>query len=414
MTKHIPWILGFIVLLGVAEPAFAENKFAFVVGVNAYPNLAAEAQLERAVADANAVGDALQSLGFDVTRLTHDQTLRAILDAFETFKSKIKTGDTVLFYYAGHGVSLDDGNYLIPSDVPLLGPNDERMAKHWTISEKDFSDDIRSTGAHVAVMVIDACRNNPFPPKGTRALGASTRGLARMAPSLGVFTLYSAREGQLAIDRLPGDADANSVFTRVFVKDLKTRGLSLSELGDRVRDEVADLAKANGRDQVPAIYNDLVGSRSVFLAGPSADGGASKGDRPTASGGARLELALVAKDSLKNAGASLHGFGDDDKTYRIERDITLPGDIERVEATVDTNGNPAIDIHLAAAAIKRMNASAGLLDRQLALVLDGRTVLSVATIKAPLGAEIQVTGRFTLEEVKRLVDAVDPSGSENR
>ncbi|HEV3044006.1 MAG TPA: hypothetical protein VGY52_09050, partial [Roseiarcus sp.] len=219
---------------------------------------------------------------------------------------------------------------------------------------------------------------------------------------------------ELAIDRLPGDADANSVFTRVFVKDLKTRGLSLSELGDRVRDEVAELAKANGRDQVPAIYNDLVGSRSVFLAGPSADGGAPKGERTIASSGARLELALVAKDSLKNAGASLHGFGDNDKTYRIERDITLPGDIERVEATVDANGNPAIDIHLAAAAIKRMNASAGLLDRQLALVLDGRTVLSVAMIRAPLGAEIQVTGRFTLEEIKRLVDAVGPGGPENR
>jgi hypothetical protein len=368
-------------------------------------------QLERAIADADAVGDALQTLGFDVTRVTQSQTLSAILAAFEKFKSKIKTGDTVLIYYAGHGISLDDGNYLVPSDVPVFGPNDERLAKHWTIAEKDFSDDIRTSGARVAVMVIDACRNNPFPLKGTRALGASTRGLARLAPSLGVFTIYSAREGQLAIDHLPsGDNDANSLFTRVFVKELKSPGLSLSELGDRVRDEVAELAKAEGQDQVPTIFNDLVGSRSVFLAGLPAEGSTPK---PTKSGGARLEFALLAKDSAHGAGPALHGYGDD-RTYHVERDITLPGDIERVEVSVDPNGRPGLRIHLTAAAVKRVNASAGLLDRQLALVLDGRTVLSVATIRAPLGTEIELTGAFTLDEVKRLVDAVGPNALESR
>ena len=175
IAKRICGLIGLLVLVCSATSAFAESKLAFVVGIDAYPHLAAEAQLERAVADANAVGDTLHSLGFEVTRVTNDQTLEAILDAFQKFKSRIGIGDTVVFYYAGHGISLDDGNYLIPADVPLLGPNDEQLAKHWTISETEFSQGLRDTGASATVVVIDACRNNPFPPKGTRSLGISTR-----------------------------------------------------------------------------------------------------------------------------------------------------------------------------------------------------------------------------------------------
>ena len=270
MPAQIHRLFCWLFLACLASPALAESKLAFVVGINAYPNLGAEAQLERAVADATAVGDALQSLGFAVTRVTEDAKLETILNRFEKFTSTIQPGDTVVFYYAGHGISLDDGNYLIPADVPLLGPSDERLAKRLAIPERDFSQDIARTGARVAVMVIDACRNNPFPAKGTRALGASTRGFSREAPPEGMFTLYSAREGQAAIDHLSGaDTDVNSVFTRVFLKELKSPGVNLSELGDRVRDEVAALARADGQDQVPAVYNDLLGSRAVFLAGPA-------------------------------------------------------------------------------------------------------------------------------------------------
>src|ERR1700722_19249329 len=269
MPARIFRLLCWIVLMAATRPALAENKLAFVVGVNLYPNLGAEAQLQRAVADATAVGDTLQGLGYQVTRITEDAKLETIVSRFEAFIAAVQPGDTIVFYYAGHGVSLDDGNYLIPADIPLLGPNDERLAKRLAIPERDFSQDIAKPGARVAVMVIDACRNNPFPQKGTRALGASTRGFSRMEQPEGMFTLYSAREGQAAIDRLSGaDADANSVFTRVFLKELKTPGVNLSELGDRVRDEVAALSRSNGQDQVPAVYNDLLGSRAVFLAGP--------------------------------------------------------------------------------------------------------------------------------------------------
>jgi hypothetical protein len=272
MPARIFGLLFWAIVIAATTPALAENKLAFVVGVDAYPNLDAEAQLQRAVADATAVGDTLQSLGYSVTRVTADAKLETIVSRFEAFVANVQPGDTIVFYYAGHGVSLDDGNYLIPADIPLLGPNDERLAKRLAIPERDFAQDIAKTGARVAVMVIDACRNNPFPQKGARALGASSRGFSRMEQVEGMFTLYSAREGQVAIDRLSGaDTDKNSVFTRVFLKALRTPGVNLSELGDRVRDDVAALARANGQDQVPAVYNDLLGSRTVFLAGPSTE-----------------------------------------------------------------------------------------------------------------------------------------------
>ena len=79
------------------------------------------------------------------------------------------------------------------------------------------------------MIVIDACRDNPFPKRGTRSLGA-TRGLAVKEPAEGVFSIYSAGFGQEALDRLPGtDASPNSVFTRVFVEQLKKPGVNLLE-----------------------------------------------------------------------------------------------------------------------------------------------------------------------------------------
>lgn len=253
---------------GLNGPVWAQSKLAFVAGINVYPNLSGEQQLQRAVNDADAVGDALESLGFSVTRVTRDATLDNLLRRFGQFTRTLKPGDSAVFFFAGHGITLDDGNYLIPADIPVLLPSDREIAKKRAVAERDIKRQIVNAGARVAIVVIDACRENPFAREGTRALGGTTRGLSRLEPTEGVFTLYSAREGQTALDHLSRDDDSrNSVFTRVFVEKLKQPGLSLSELGDEVRDEVATLAERDGHDQVPAFYNELRGARLVFLGG---------------------------------------------------------------------------------------------------------------------------------------------------
>src|SRR5205085_8457856 len=117
--------------------------------------------------------------------------------------------------------------------------------------------DIRDKGARVAIMVIDACRDNPFPKTGTRSLGNS-RGLNVKEPAEGVLSIYSAGFGQQALDRLSdNDPSRNSVFTRVFVEQLRKPGLNIIDLGEAVRDEVAGLAKTVNHPQVPAVYNQI-------------------------------------------------------------------------------------------------------------------------------------------------------------
>ncbi len=280
-----PFLRSFLIvvsaLLCSAAPALAERKLAFVAGINAYPNLAPEAQLERAVKDAETVADTLQGLGFTVVRLTTDVNQANFLRQFANFVEQLEPGDTVLVYFSGHGISLDKSNFLIPADIPKLQAGDERLLGARAIAETDLIEDIGRRGVKITIMVIDACRNNPFPREGRKGLGLG-KGFARLDSPNGVMSIYAAGAGQEALDHLAAnDTDANSVFTRIFVKYLKTKGLNLSELGDSVRDDVDALTN---HAQVPGVYNQIVGQRSIYLAGlptGSPSTGADKADAVT-------------------------------------------------------------------------------------------------------------------------------------
>ena len=120
-------------------------------------------------------------------------------------------------------------------------------------------DRIKARGARTLIAVLDACRNNPFERLGRRSLSGS-RGLARMDPPEGVFVVFSAGAKQEAMDRLSEtDPNPNSVFTRVFLKELKTPSLPLDQIAKRTRIAVRDLAKSVGREQTPAIYDETIG-----------------------------------------------------------------------------------------------------------------------------------------------------------
>jgi tetratricopeptide (TPR) repeat protein len=266
--------------LVVVQPSLQSAKRALVIGINAYPNLGAAAQLERAVADAGAVGDKLASLGFQVTRLTTapQTTLDAIIHGFDDFQKTVAPNDMVVLFYAGHGMGLSDGTYLVPSDVSEASLEAESTAKRVAINENELTYGLRQAHAGVVVAVIDTCRNDLFSRAVRRALGHE-RGL-RPAETEDIFKLYSASEGQTALDRRPGGGDAskNSVFTRVYLKALGTPGLNLSALGTTVRDEVYRIARAADHAQTPAVYDKLIGSTQVYFAGETAtaDGGRAR------------------------------------------------------------------------------------------------------------------------------------------
>jgi hypothetical protein len=118
----------------------------------------------------------------------------------------------------------------------------------------------------VTVVVLDACRNNPFTSSGTKGIGGE-KGLAPHEPPSGVFTLYAASRGESALDRLyDGDRNPNSVFTRALLPALLRPGLDLPGLALEVRKEVTRQARTVNHTQRPAYYDETSGDR-IFLAG---------------------------------------------------------------------------------------------------------------------------------------------------
>ncbi len=268
MRASIRLALFFGCLVLLAFPANAEKRIALVIGNDSYPALGADEQLERAVNDSNAVGDALEKVGFTVTRgknLSRGELLTTLLSTAD----KLAPGDLAFFFYAGHGVSIDGANYLLPVDIPQAAAGGEELIKLSAVAESTIVSTLKARGVRVAMVVLDACRNNPFSQGGTRSFGDATRGLAR-PPAIetqGVFGLYSAGFGEQALDRLgDNDPNPNSVFTRVLVPAIETPGESLLDIAYAVNDEVSRLAETVGHKQNPAYY-DQARARDIYLAG---------------------------------------------------------------------------------------------------------------------------------------------------
>ena len=127
----------------------------------------------------------------------------------------------------------------------------------------------------------------------------------------------------------------------------------------------------------------------------------------------RLELALVADFSPSQSRVLLLNYDGSTKVYGIERDLTSPGDIESVAATKDVNGRPALEIRLTDAAVKRLNGGASIVDHDMALVLDDRTILTSARVQSGLGSAIMMTGNFSSDEINRLLDAISSTAPAN-
>ncbi len=249
-----------LLLLASGDVVLAK-RVALVIGNDDYQDVV---KLQKAGNDAKAMGDALESVGFEVYR-AKDVTRRNMNRQLQTFYSKLQPGDEALFFYAGHGVEIAGRNYLLPTDIPTATPGGEDFIKSEAVPVDRILDSIRKRGTRVAIMVLDACRDNPFPSEGTRSLGG-TRGLARMPTAEGTFIMYSAGVGQTALDRLADDdPHPNSVFTRSLVPLIKQPGFSLTRTARLVRRKVQDLAGKISHNQRPAYYDEVTGD--FFFAG---------------------------------------------------------------------------------------------------------------------------------------------------
>jgi hypothetical protein len=249
-------------LLAQAADAHAAKRVALVIGNNDYRNVP---KLQKAVNDARTMGDTLKQLGFAVM-VAENQTRQAFSQTLLQFDATIQPGDTAFFFFAGHGFEIAGQNYLLPTDVPAATEGQEELVRDASILADRVVSRLQNRGARAAILVFDACRNNPFERRGTRAV-AGGGGLAPMTQlPEGVFSVFSAGPRQTALDRLSDhDDNPNSVFTRIFAKELLKPGDNLVQVAQRTRRVVSEMADTVHHKQIPVYFDQMVDD--VFLNG---------------------------------------------------------------------------------------------------------------------------------------------------
>lgn len=257
------WLLGLCLFLcHFATAGSAQDRHALVVGIDTYANVNS---LMKARNDATAVHAAFEAAGV-VSTLVLDPTFREMIEALSTFTEQLGPGDEAIFYFAGHGVQIDGRNFLLMSDIPQVSPGGELLLTSQSLPVDVVLEEIRDTGTRFVMLILDACRDNPFPRDDTRGVGGE-RGLAAATAPEGTFIMYSAGDGQTALDRLSDDdPDPNSVFTRSLLRYIDQPGLPVHEMARLVRSDVRELAATVGHPQFPAIYDQFDGAFSVMPA----------------------------------------------------------------------------------------------------------------------------------------------------
>src|SRR6201991_781643 len=265
------WISRFLAAARVAAawmvsaaPAQAEKRVALVIGNNDYKNVP---KLQKAVNDARTMGDTLKQLGFSVM-VAENQNRQAFSETLLAFDRAIEPGDTAFFFYAGHGFEIAGQNFLLPTDVPAATEGQEELVRDSSVLADRIIERLQNKKARTAILVFDACRNNPFERSGTRAV-AGGGGLAPMTQlPEGVFSVFSAGPRQTALDRLSrDDPNPNSVFTRTFTKQLLEPGENLVQVAQRTRRLVSEMAETVHHKQIPVYFDQMVDD--VFLNGAS-------------------------------------------------------------------------------------------------------------------------------------------------
>jgi Caspase domain len=248
-----------------AAPALAEKRIALVIGNNDYRNVP---KLQKAVNDARTMGDVLKQLGFTVM-VAENQTRQAFSQTLLAFDKAVEPGDTAFFFFAGHGFEIAGQNFLLPTDVPAATEGQEELVRDSSVLADRIIERLQNKKARTAILVFDACRNNPFERTGTRAV-AGGGGLAPMTQlPEGVFSIFSAGPRQTALDRLSNDdANPNSVFTRTFAKELTQPGVNLVQVAQRTRRLVSEAAEGVRHKQIPVYFDQMVDD--VFLNGATA------------------------------------------------------------------------------------------------------------------------------------------------
>jgi len=249
-------VLMFSITIWSAVPGAAraaDSKLALVIGNGGYQ----DGRLENPVNDAKLIADNLKSLGFRVFRhLDLDQRgMRRAVSDFGLAVEEAGEQSVSLVYYAGHGVQIEGENYLIPVGAQI---RHERDVPIEAVSANDILESLGHTRTSLNIVVLDACRNNPY----ARSFRSGSRGLARMDAPQGTLLAYSTSPGSTAAD----GRGRNSPYALSLASAMNQPGLSIEEVFKRTR--IAVMERTNA-EQVPWESSSLTGY-FTFLEGVGA------------------------------------------------------------------------------------------------------------------------------------------------
>ena len=246
------YFIGFVLVLALmrAEPVYAD-RVALVIGNAAY--VEASALLTNPVRDARAMALTLDDLDFEVS-VAEDADVEEMEEAVLEFIGRVRPGDTAVFYYSGHGIELDGENYLLPVD--FSSSYTPVRARSRSTSATEVLALMEEAGAEVRLVILDACRDNPFQATKTFSRG----GLAAMAPRGGLVA-FAAEAGGRASDN-PGGT--NGLYTQHLLAALEQPGVPANVMFSQVQRAVRE---ASAGQQVPTYYDAGAGD-FVFRADP--------------------------------------------------------------------------------------------------------------------------------------------------
>ena len=228
-----------------------ESRLALVVGNSAYD----EGALQNPVNDANLVAETLRDLNFDVILGTDIRSKQEFVQLIRDFGSKREDYDVALVYYAGHGVQIGAENFLLPTGEIFESDFD---VIDYGVSVQNILRYLNSVTDKVNVLILDACRNNPFEQKWSpeRSI-VKGQGLAKMSPPTGSLIAFSTEAGSTA----PDGNENNSWYCLSLCRNMRLRDTSLDQVFRNVRKEVLEATSGNQR---PIEASQLTGS-AYFL-----------------------------------------------------------------------------------------------------------------------------------------------------
>src|SRR6195256_2404758 len=262
-----------------SDPALAEKRVALVIGNSAYENVA---RLGNPANDATAMTATLKEAGFNVVDSRRNLNIADMRRAFRDFSDKARDADVAVVYFAGHGIEVDGANYVIPVDAALerdLDVYDEAFSLDRILATIEPAKQLR-------LVILDACRLNPFAKTMKRTIGSRSvgRGLAKVEPNNpNTLIAFAAKAGSTASD---GNG-SNSPFTTALIKYLPRPGLDLRRVFGFARD---DVLRMTHNKQEPFVYGSL-GGEDVSLVPDMVAPGAGGASDPNAAIRRDYELA---------------------------------------------------------------------------------------------------------------------------